>query len=121
MKKQFELLGVLAILFTVELSGCNQVSNTINPEKNKFVGTWQGKTSDITGVHNITIILFSDGTSSFKGFSGTWDLKDGKLVIEITTGMGSGTFVFNYTFSNNDRTLTITAMDTGTILELEKQ
>jgi ABC-type Fe3+-citrate transport system substrate-binding protein len=48
MKKQLVIIGIIAILITVELSGCstqnnneNQDNNTISPEESKFVGTWK--------------------------------------------------------------------------------
>jgi hypothetical protein len=102
MKKQLVILGIVALLVSVEFSGCNQVSNTINPEKNKFVGTWQNTTLDLT----TTINLFSDGTCSYMGLPGTWDVRDGKLVMDFTD---SGfTWTYNYVFSNNDRALSLT-------------
>jgi hypothetical protein len=102
MKKQLVIIGIVALLVSVGFSGCNQVSNTINPEKNKFVGIWQNTTLDLT----TTINLFSDGTCSYMGLLGTWDVKDGKLVMDFTD---SGfTWTYNYVFSNNDRTLSLT-------------
>jgi uncharacterized protein YceK len=102
MKKQLEIIGIVALLVAVGLSGCNQVSNTITSEKNKFVGTWKNTTLDLT----TTINLFSDGTCSYLGLPGTWDVKDGKLVMDFTD---SGfTWKYNYVFSNNDRTLSLT-------------
>ena len=41
MKKQLVIIGIVAILVTVGLSGCNQVSNPLNPERNRFTGTWK--------------------------------------------------------------------------------
>jgi len=80
MKKQLVIIGIVALLVSVGFSGCNQVSNTINPEKNKFVGIWQNTTLDLT----TTINLFSDGTCSYLSLSGTWDVKDGMLVMDFT-------------------------------------
>ena len=102
MKKQLVIIGILAILVTIELSGCEDINKNINPEKNKFVGTWQNTTLDLT----TTINLFSDGTCSYIGLPGTWDVKDGKLVMDFTN---SGVnWIYNYVFSNNDRTLSLT-------------
>jgi len=100
MKKQLVIIGIVAILVTVGLSGCNQVSNTLNPDKNKFVGTWTGQNS----VYNFA--FFSDGTGSFGLYSLTWDIKDGKLV--MVTSDQSVTMSYSYAFSNNDRTLILT-------------
>jgi len=115
MKKQLVIIGIVAILVTVGLSGCNQVTNTVNPEKSKFVGTWQNTTLDLT----TTINLFSDGTCSYIGLPGTWDVKDGKLVMDFTD---SGVdWTYNYVFSNNDRTLSLTSTAGGLTQVYTKQ
>ncbi|VVB61215.1 Uncharacterised protein [uncultured archaeon] len=101
-KQLLIIIGVIALLVCIGLCGCNQVNNTINPEKNKFVGTWQNTTLDLT----TTINLFSDGTCLYLDLPGTWDVKDGKLIMDFTD---SGfTWTYNYVFSNNDRTLSLT-------------
>jgi len=101
MKKQLVIIGIVTILVSIGLSGCNEVSNTLNPEKNKFVGTWK--------MSELTINLFSDGTCSFMSWSGTWDLKDGKLVLDLPSANNPTTATYNYQFSNNDTTLTLTS------------
>lgn len=101
MKIQLLTIGII-ILFVVGLSGCNEENNTLNTEKNRFIGTWQNTTMGFT----TTITLFSDSTCKINTGNGTWDLKDGKLVITLAlTGQPTE---FPYTFSNNDRTLTLT-------------
>ena len=87
------------------LSGCID-------DKSKFIGTWS------TGSSYSTITFFSDGTCSYAGMSsGSWEIKDGKLVIN---GLGmSGTF--EYSFSNNDNMLTITHVATGQITTFTKK
>jgi hypothetical protein len=97
MKKQLVIIGIVAILVCVGLSGCNQISNTINPEKSKFVGTWQDTTF-------ISYDIFSDGTfTNAFGQGGTWDIKDDKLVMYYS----ETTYSYSYIFSNNDRTVTL--------------
>jgi hypothetical protein len=51
MKKQFVIIGIVALLVCGCLSGCNSLIS----DKDKFVGTW--KTS-----LGVTSVLFSDGT-----------------------------------------------------------
>ena len=104
MKKQLVIIGIVVILITIGLSGCTEVSNTLNPEKNRFVGTWQNTT---VLKSNLTIYLFSDGTCTFIISSGTWDLKDGMLIIESSSSLGTNILAYNYSFSNNNRTLTL--------------
>ncbi len=105
MQKQLVIIGIIALLVCVGFSGC------IN-DKSKFNGTWS------TGSSYSTITFFSDGTCSYAGMSsGSWEIKDGKLVIN---GFGmSGTF--EYSFSNNDNMLTITQVATGQITIFTKQ
>jgi len=99
MKKQLMIVGIFVILLTVGLSGCT--SNPLNTEKNKFVGTWNTIYETYT--------FFSDGTCSISGLSGTYDIKDGKLVINAMELM----LTFSYLFSNNDNTLTLTMTNSG--------
>jgi hypothetical protein len=111
MKNQLVIIGIVAILVCVGLSGCNKVSNTLNPEKSKFVGTWINATSPYT-----TIKLLSDGTCSYSSYTGTWDLKNGKLVIELQSVTAPFTLTYNYIFSNNDRTLSLISASTGGLI-----
>jgi len=87
----------------VSLSGCEQVNNTVNPEKNKFVGTWQNTTLGLV----TTLNIFSDGTCTLLSLSGTWAVKDGRFVMEFADSSLSSTYT--YVFSNNDRTLSLTS------------
>jgi hypothetical protein len=105
------LLGIVAILVTVGLSGCNEENNTMTPEKSKFVGTWQNSTG-------IVIDLFSDRTCTFLSINGTWDLTDGTLVLVLSDGR---TINYHYTFSNNNQTLTLTNLIYGTTFNVTKQ
>jgi uncharacterized protein YceK len=99
MKKQLVIIGIVAILVTVGLSGCNEVSNTLSPEKNKFIGTWYKS-------NYLVMDLFSDGTCSYLAQSGTWDVKDDKLVLVLSSGYNP---TFNYSFSDSDLTLRLTS------------
>jgi uncharacterized protein YceK len=115
MKKQLVIIGIVAILVTIGLSGCEDINKNINPEKNKFVGTWQNTTLDFT----TTINLFSDGTCSYMGLAGTWDVKDSKFVMDFTdTGVA---WTYNYVFSNNDSTLSLTTTAGGLTQVYTKQ
>jgi len=107
MKKQLVIIGILAILVGVGLSGCNQITDTINPERNRFIGSWL--THDPTW-GNQTVTFLSDGTYSDGMLlgSGTWALKDGKLTMDAHLLDLDWVIVNNYLFSDNDRTLTLT-------------
>ncbi len=117
MKKLLVIIGIVALLVNVGLSGCNQISNNLNPEESKFVGTWKNTTS------YMTLDLISDGTCSMWSYTGTWDLKDGKLVIDLPSVGVPFTYTYIYLFFNNDKTLKLipTKDTTGTGYVLYKQ
>jgi len=118
MKQQLLMIGIIVIIVTVWLSGCNQVSNTMTPEKTRFIGTWQNTTRNITR----TIILFSNDSCSVSilNETGTWDVQDSKLVMKFP--VRQITYTFYYAFSNNDRNLSLTsAVSTSTTTVFTKQ
>jgi hypothetical protein len=95
------------------LSGCNQ--SVIKTEKDRFVGTWK----NINSTSNWTYIFFSNGTFADGFFQGNYEIKDEKLVMNYSEGMG---ITYNYSFSNNDKILTLTPLETtARILILTKQ
>jgi hypothetical protein len=99
-KKQLVIIGIVILFISVRLSGCNDVSNTIYTEKNRFIGTWQNSTG------YPPILEFSkDGRCRYGG-NGTWELINGKLDINIPSYNLNDTY--NYAFSNNDKTLMLT-------------
>jgi hypothetical protein len=91
-------------------SGCNQLNNSLDSERNKFIGTW--KTTSETPSINWTMTLFSDGTCTGAVAGDTWALKDGKLVFIAASQDGTVVGAFNYIFPNNT-TLTLTDVYTG--------
>ena len=113
MRKQIILLCSIVLLIIGGLSGCNQLGNSLNPEKNKFVGTWINSQTTVYPLSNksftytFTISFFSDGTCSLNGASGTWDIKDGKLVIDTNANGYPQSSVYSYLFSENNTTLTL--------------
>ena len=118
MKKQLVIIGIVAILVSVGLSGCSQVTNPLNSDKNKFVGTWFNSTvfEGVDGHYhysNTTITFLSDGTVSSGFSSGTWELRDGKLVTNVHALDIDAIIVYNYTFSNNERTVSLTDVSNG--------
>jgi hypothetical protein len=128
MKKKLIIIGIITLLVTIGLSGCNQISNTLNTERNRFFGTWSNSQvhDDGMGPYTIktTITFLSDGTVSWSSLltsSGTWDLKDGKLVMNVQLGDSSNIVINNYSFSNNDKTLSLTDVNIGGTTVYTKQ
>ena len=101
MKKKIVIIGIIALLLCVGLSGCNQISNTLNPERNKFIGIWKESNS----LSHVT--FFPNGSCSFGDSDLSWDIKDGHLLTADPTQTIQITYT--YSFSNNDKTLTLSA------------
>jgi hypothetical protein len=124
MKKQFVFLGIFFILVCVELTGCNQITNLLNGNKGGFIGRWKGLNDTVImdGIRFPVIDFFSNGTYSIMysimDQTGTWDLKDGKLVLTFS---GGGGLTCYYRFSNNDRLLTLTSTLGGSSETLIRQ
>ena len=61
--------------------------------------------------------FFSDGTVGITETMGSWEFKDGKLVLNFDIHQ----YIYSYSFSNNDTTLTWVSMDKTNTFELTKQ
>jgi len=111
LNKHLIVIGTAVLLLVVGLSGCNEISNTINPEKNteknKFIGTWYKS-------NYLIMDLLSDGTCSYLAQSGKWDVTNGKLILDLSSGYNPS---FNYAFSDSDLTLKLTStLDGSTVV-----
>ena len=117
MRKQLIVIGIIVIFIIIGLSGCNEKS--IKPkseaDKDKFIGTWTKDSTDSF------LTLASDGTYTSSSTSGTWSIKDGKLVLDFIYKGQNSTTPFNYTFSNDYKTLTLTTIETNIKTILYKQ
>lgn len=113
--KKITLLAIILLVVSVGLlSGCTELKNVMSPDASKFVGTWS-----TGGYIPAGYTFFSDGTCSVSGLSGSWELKEGKLVINI---MNEGvSIVYGYQFSEDDTILELTDMGSGHILTFIKQ
>ena len=130
MKKQIIIIGIIIILITVGLSGCT--NNSLDTDKNKFLGTWnteytEGNVSMFIVIPCTYITFYPNGTFRF-GLPtvlsidiGTWDIKDGKFIFADEASLPNQQFICSYQFSNNDRTLTITYIDEKITSILTKQ
>lgn len=125
MKKQILIIMVLGVLFVI-LCGCTTNNTT---EEDRFIGTWKCSTKGGgTGqpeYYNSTMILYSDGTVDgipiYSTVGGTWDIKDNKLVLNVEIFQSDTTYSYSYVFSDNDKTLKLTDLDTDKITVCLKQ
>ena len=113
MKAQVLVIGVVGILLSVGLSGCEEADQT-SQEKDRFLGTWTDTVEDTI----IVLEVYSDGSCTYVDDPGTWDVQDGLFVIILTNGL---TFRFQYVFANNDTTLSLTSTAGGGPLVFTKQ
>ncbi|MCX6661083.1 MAG: hypothetical protein NTY91_00860 [Euryarchaeota archaeon] len=126
MKKQLILIGTLAVLVCVGLSGCNQISNLFLSEADKFVGTWN---TDGIWMNVPTVLeFFSNGTVTAKVELGTivftitdgnWSIQDKTLTMEIGDLISQTTY--SYQFSSDDKILTLTDSESNDSFILRKQ
>ncbi len=114
MNKFITITLAIMLLFIV-LVGCT--GNVLNPEMNRFVGTWECSTTisflDSTSYINSTMILFSDGTCDgsppYSMLEETWEIKDNRLVFNTEIGLDS----YSYIFSDDGNTLTLIGNGNG--------
>ncbi len=118
MKKQLAILGILVLLLiSVLFGGCTDQVLEPKTEKEKFIGKWMNNSVFLT------MDLLSDGNCTFWSYPGTWDLKDGKLVINTTSVGVPATYTYVYIFFNNYKTVKLipTISTTGDGYVLNKQ
>jgi hypothetical protein len=101
MNKKIIIFGIIILLFFIYLSGC--INNNDNDGPNRpieFVGTWVNKV-----IPSINFTLTNDGEYSWGvTHGGTWEEKEGKLVLEIDNYRTE----FDFVFINNTQELQLT-------------
>ena len=110
MKKQLMIVGIIIILLTVGLIGCNE--NTSKSDEEKIIGTWTNRDMHDGSIESNSYIFYSNKTfkvigsyeSEVLNINGTWNITDNKLVM---TAEGE-TKTADYKFSDNNKTLTLT-------------
>ena len=125
MKKQIVIIGILTILVTVGLSGCNEISNVFLTDEGRLIGTWN---SEGIWVDIPTVLVFSSN-GTFKSkidffelqaiSEGKWDINDGTITMEIVDLIPPTNYT--YQFSEDSRTLTITDIVSSDSYILKKQ
>jgi hypothetical protein len=104
MKKQLVIVGILVLLVCVGFSGCTENNNITNADKNNFVGSWRNNTYMQGELWtSIPMDLFSNGSCTYNNVSGTWDIKDNKLVLTFV----GYTVAYGFMFSDNYKILTL--------------
>jgi len=109
---------VLVLMVVPMFTGCTDI-NPFSSDEDKLVGTWKAegkvvesgwlKDYEVMGLPE-TLVFFSDGTVSFDYAEGTYEIKDGKLVLEFVGEEGTVNLVFDYYFSDNDTKLHLVSL-----------
>ena len=101
---------MLIILVAVGLCGCNEESNNGGTGylDSRFFGTWE---QQITGT-NITFAPNGSYYTEVVGWISTWEVKDGKVCYTYDDGTEA---CQDFSFSNDDKTLTLVAGGHGII------
>jgi hypothetical protein len=105
MKKQLIIGGIAIMLLFVGLSGCSENGDGIDNGDSRFVGKWGTE----PGTNKYFFTFFSDGTGSFIERSIEWNINDTKLVIISV----EETLIYDFKFSDNDKTLTLVDVESG--------
>ena len=121
MKNQVIIIAIVIFLISTGLTLL--MYNPLNTEKNKFIGIWKS----FEPIDTLTYEFFSNGTmkatsfiDSYKkqffgnlsnySYLGTWELKNGKLIMNAS-GIFNSTL--DYNFANNDTILIIAPSGTS--------
>lgn len=103
MKKNLLIIFILTLFISVILSGCSEETNSLTDEEQRFIGTWFAG-----GPINDVVAFYPDGTCChFLDMSGVWKIEDGKLIIIVN----DGEYIYNYEFSAEDQSLTLSSQD----------
>lgn len=126
MKKQCVIIGIIALLVSLELSGCEE-QNITTADEEKFTGTWNGKkVSECCGTENKTIIFYPSGSVDWgDSLILTYRVESDKLYVGYGE-FSSGEDAYSYSFKNDYKTLTLSLItansenDTGLTIHLNK-
>src|SRR4030042_3412199 len=120
MKKQLRILGIIVILLTVGLCGCNEDTSQLDEEK--IIGTWTKRDMYNGSIRINSYIFYTNKTfnviSSYKdeflNVNGKWNITDNKLIMISE----DKTVTADYKFSklNEDKKLTITDKSGNSVL-----
>ena len=117
MPKKILVVGILIVLMSVGLMGCNEVLLSSNIES-KLVGTWVYHASGV----DLEITFFSDGKFNDEYlFSGEYEIKDEKLVMTSTIDGTEFSRVYDYYFTENNTKLHLTDVGTNETTIYTKQ
>lgn len=117
MNKKILIVGVIITLLTIGLSGCNEQTST----ENKFVGTWIYEGSE--ELYTDSFIFYDNGSVNciyhYPGSTNLLHQWNNYTMVENELKIGES--VYEYKFSNDDKTLTLIMVTTNTSFVYIKQ
>ncbi len=123
MKKQLLIIGIIVLLITVGLSGCEQQKS--NDDTNRFIGTWRSLEGNSTEnlwtfydngtVKAVANYLYGDFDNN-TGW-GTFSVGNNKLCMKSLHNGEESTACYDYEFSNNDTRLIFTYMEMPAVFD----
>ncbi|PNX48148.1 MAG: hypothetical protein BV459_02955 [Thermoplasmata archaeon M11B2D] len=127
MKKKLTIIGIIAILACVGLSGCNEISNLFLSDEEKLVGTWNSMDiwTDVPklitfSLNNTFMVKFKIGPVDYSLTDGIWEMNSGILTVEIVDYL-TPPKSYTYKFSEENTVLTLTDRDSSKSYILQKQ
>lgn len=123
MKKQSVIIGIGIVLVSVVLSGCNEDDPLLNPEEQKFIGTWVTDDENAREDLGERLVFGSDGTVTFRAdFAGTFEVDAGNyLIVHITTEGNKTQHLFDYEFSDDGNSVRLLYQNTGKLYLYTKE
>jgi len=98
------ITAIIAIVIVVVIIGIIYFLFLGGESDSRFVGEWEQKSGYIT----VPWIFNSDGSFEFMGIEGNWRVSGDQLCIEAVWEEISGEMCYDYVFSDNGNTLTLT-------------
>ena len=80
MSKNLFVVAIVLVILLVGFTGCEELSDVVPSEEDRFIGYWENK----TGIFTIT--FFSDGECQYHGMDYLWEIKEGKLKLTDVIG-----------------------------------
>ncbi len=125
-KKSFLIIAtVFLVIFLISVSlfvGLNNQSDDRDEEYEKddvadfykFIGSWEN--------YLTTITFSSDGSITYEMYYGTWELENGKLITIMSSEyITEERYIYDYSFSNDNKILTLIDDEGGVIVNTKIQ
>jgi hypothetical protein len=119
MKKQFVIVGILTLLVSVVLSGCNSTEQIpdVTPDE-LIIGQWYNDTYNIVLNYTFYENHSSCLTLGIKSFWMGYEITEDNIIMKNLSD-GSSTF-YEYFFTNNNQKLSITSSE-GEVIVLTRR